>query len=195
MLGNDDNKENQKSQENITEQKITGADIDEFSRKFLDNTASILDGKPLSELYSEGTQKQLAERIIPTFQIAAKDTVEQSQKLIPKEPLYKIIWALTAIKLSDNALALDRYTGYSEELDKLHTLSNEQTIQVSTQDLEEVGRILGNLVAHHALVGRPISELKPNLGDLEDERSKLLTTSKDRLQLLDTILDKIKTKK
>ena len=154
---------------------------------------SIFDGKPLNELYTDGSDKYLAEGIIPSFHEAIKNTYNESQKYIPKESLYKAIWMLSSIRLSDDALSLDRYTGYSDEIKDLHTLSEESPIQLSSEDLKDVGRIIGNLIGHHAVIERPLSEIKPQSGDLEEERSRLLSTSKDRLELLDTILDQLKT--
>lgn len=167
------------------EQKFSTEVVIRFSKQLIENIDKALEAKPI------GADENLTDGMLPSLAIAAKETMERSQKLIPREPLFAVIWAVTGIRLSEDKLALDRYEGIAEELDKLQPLTSGESINLSLNDLQDIGTTLGELLAHHALAGRSLKRLKPNLGDLGYKRSELQIESKDKLRFLDTVLQEI----
>lgn len=178
----------------LAEMNYGETEIRAFSGQLVDNLIPLMEGKPTQEIFTDPSQTSLAEGVVPSFIKGFNETAENSRGFIPKEPLYAALWTLTGVRLSEPKLALDRYTGYPDEIKDIHPLRGEITINVSQEDMADVGRTLGGLFANHALAGRSLTELKPQLGDLGDKRSALLLESKDRLRLLDTILSEVVSK-
>lgn len=164
-------------------QNFTGEAITDFSKTLINQLDKALKGEPIN------TSKELTKGIVPGLAATTKKIVEQSQDFIPKEPLHAIIWATSGIRLSGAKLALDRYEGYPDEIEKLLPLTKEESIKASQKDMADIGSTLGQLLANHALAGRDLTQLQPELGDLGNKRSELFQAGKmDQLRLLDTIL-------
>ena len=168
-------------------ESVTGDDIAAFSEDLLNKISHYSDDKPLNELFDGDSY--LANGIMPALSEEFLKTIKNSNRLIPKDPAFRLIKAIFGVSPSEVKLALDGYTGSYDDVNKLCSLSEGDRIQISREDMQIVGRILGKLFANHGLAGRSIKEVKPGLGDLVVERQKLLDTSRDRLSLLDTILE------
>jgi hypothetical protein len=174
--------------ENIHELRVTPTEIRNFTDNFLQKTTEISEGKAITDAYPDENQRKLAEGTVPSFQEAVKKTIEDSEKFLPKHPISKLVWTITGYRMSDAALSLDGYNGAEDFILHLHTLEGDAPHKVTSDELKDVGTILGNLVATHALADRPLSEIKPYLGELGEKRLALSKSSKDRLFFLDTMI-------
>lgn len=194
------------SEKSITaEESVYSGDILlAYCSKLRNNIPSIFDkfvnneSLKLEERFPEGIETEIAQNMVPSIMEGARLVVDNARGFLPKDPVRAVFWvfmgplAKIGAHESEGRKALDSGEEYEvKELKKLNPIKSGESINLSKQDLKDVGRVVGELMANHVLANRDFSEIKANRGNLGRIRNAWAIESKDKLRLLDTVVSSI----
>ena len=190
------------------ETKFSGTEIKGFMQGLKQNIDPIFnhwdERRNWENLFPEKSQFALAESFLTGFVEGASNTDQKYNRLVPKGAARAFVWvflgplAKIGAKEEEATEALDGNKEYAmKEIAELHPIQENESIQLTDEDVNSVGKVVGELMWNLKLAGRETSDIQPSKGNLGRTRMKWALNSKDRLRFLDTFLYKSsqKTKK
>ena len=194
-----------RSSESLAEEKYSGSEIKNFWKNFKQDIKTSLDDIEANneedikiKPSSNGEFPKLTQEIGQSLVNGMQETVRSYTKLIPKDPIRAVLWVaigpFAKIGQEKTGAETDLYAWkkITDHPIKPNPLDDNETIQISTQDMNDVGKVLGNLLANLALATKDPADIDPNRGKLGDARYKWSIESKDKLRLIDTLLHELK---